>query len=144
MDDTTEPDPTGTATVTRQVDVEVSPDELWQAITDDDERAAWWGGDTSLDLRPGGDGHATDPDGTVRRIRVDEVEPGRRLAYRWWTDDDDGSSVELLVVPRPDGSRLTVTETRPTCSVRPSTSWTGAVHGRLLDLELLVLCRARV
>lgn len=145
MDEPIEPDTTdSTTSVTRDLDVDVSPDELWRAIADDDERAAWWGGDTAVDLQPGGTGHATDPDGTVRRIRVDEVEPGRRLSYRWWTTDDDGSSVELVVVPQPGGSRLTVTETPLTCSARPRTLGTGAVHGRLLDLELLLLCRTRV
>jgi uncharacterized protein YndB with AHSA1/START domain len=145
MDEPTDTDPTdGTTSVTREVDVEASPDELWHAITDDDERAAWWGGDTALDLRPGGTGHATDPDGTVRRIRVDEVEPGRRLTYRWWTTDDDASAVELVVAPQPNGSRLTVIETRPTCSVRPRASSTSSLGGRVLDLELLLLCRTRV
>ena len=80
----------------------------------------------------------------MRRIQVDEVDAGRRLAYRWWTTDDDATSVELVVVPQPNGSRLTVIETRPTCSVRPRTAWTGALHGRLLDLELAILCRTRV
>jgi uncharacterized protein YndB with AHSA1/START domain len=151
MDDLDRPDdPTTDASsdeerVTRQIDVGVDPDELWRTIADDDERAAWWGGDTALDLRPGGEGHATDPDGTVRHIRVDEVEPGHRLSYRWWSTDDDGSSVDLVVVPQPGGSRLTVTETRPTCSVRSLTARAdGAMQGRLLDLELLVLCRVAV
>jgi uncharacterized protein YndB with AHSA1/START domain len=142
MDDPELPDRPDTRaddrSVTRQIDVEVDPDELWRTIVDDEERAAWWGGDTELDLRPGGDGHATDPDGTIRRIRVDEVEPGRRLAYRWWTDDD-ASAVELVVLPRPDGSRLTVTETRAAHGALAPTLERG-----LLELELLVLCRVAV
>ena len=48
---------------------------------------------------PGAAGTVVDHDGTRRHLVVDEVEPGRRLAWRWWTDDDDRrrSRVEITL-----------------------------------------------
>ena len=43
-------------TVTRQVQLEISPDSLWSAITDRDALEAWLGERVDVDLRPGGRG----------------------------------------------------------------------------------------
>ena len=123
------------AEVTRSVDLDVAPEDVWEAIVDDDARSAWLGGETRLDPVPGGEGYATTDDGEHRRVRVDAVEPGRRLSFHWWADDgDDLSVVELVVIPRPGGSTLTVTETMPVMR--------ASVGERLLDLELYFLLRA--
>jgi uncharacterized protein YndB with AHSA1/START domain len=129
-------------TVTRHLETEARPEELWEAVVDDEARSAWWGGETRLDPTPGGGGYATDPDGTLRTIVVDEVHDGdgedgrRRLALRWWPEaGGPTSTVELVVEPRPGGSRLTVTERRaaPTATL---------CAGRLLDLDLVLLLAA--
>jgi uncharacterized protein YndB with AHSA1/START domain len=126
-------------TVTRHLETEVGPDELWETVVDDSQRAIWWGGETRLDPTPGGTGYATDPDGAVRSIVVDDVHEGddsRRLALRWWPEGGGSvSTVELVVEPRPGGSRLIVTERRtiPTATL---------CAGRVLDLELVLLLAA--
>ena len=123
------------ADVTRSVDLDVAPEEVWEAIVDDDARGCWLGGQTQLDPVPGGEGYATTEDGAHRWVRVDEVDPGRRLSFRWWADDDDAMSVvELVVVPRPGGSTLTVTETMPVAR--------ASIGARIVDLELFFLLRA--
>src|SRR5262245_65042320 len=99
--------------VQRTVDLDVSPDELWQAITDPAELATWFAPEAELDAVPGGHGRFVDDDGVVRRALVDEVEPGRRLVLRWWPDGDGPiatSVVTLVVAPLVGGARLVVTE----------------------------------
>ena len=130
------------ATVQRSVEVGASPDEVWELLVDDHERGGWFGGETELEAVPGGNGWFTDPDGTRRSAVVEEVAPGRRLAWTWWPDDESGdrSRVDIDLTPTPNGSRVSVTETPlvPTAQASIATSATGP----LLDLELLVLARS--
>ena len=115
------------AEVTRELEVPVGTDEVWEALVEDDRRAEWFGGDTELDARPGGRGFVTDEDGTRRDVLVHEVEPGRRLSFDWWTEDEVPSHVEFVVVPAESGSRLVVTERPliPSASAHggPAPSW---------------------
>ncbi len=100
-------------TVERQVELDASPDDVWDVICAPE---TWLADEGSLDVRPGGDGVLTD-DGVVRRVVVEIVEDGRRLVYRWWRDDDgDASRVEITVVPGQGPTRLVVRETRLTGS----------------------------
>jgi len=130
--------------VTRSVDLDATVDEVWTALTDDVERSAWLGGDSRIDVRPGGRGQVVEPDGSVRRVEVGDVDPGRRLGWRWSPGTGGATSdVEFVVEPLPRGARLTVTERRVGAhDVHASTAPT--VTGRLLDLELLFLARSRV
>ena len=86
--------------VTRSVDLDASPDEVWQAVADPDERALW------LD----------DPDAVSRRLRVDEAAPGERLVWTWWRpgEEDDASTVSVVLSPLDTGgTRVVVTESLP-------------------------------
>lgn len=99
--------------VERSVELDAPSDEVWSALTEDEALSDWFEADVSLDVVPGGDGRFAHPDGEVRRALVEEVEPGRRLAFRWWTDgDDDGAitSVCFELTPLERGTRLVVTE----------------------------------
>jgi uncharacterized protein YndB with AHSA1/START domain len=125
--------------VTRTVDLDATVDEVWTALTDDQERAAWFGGDGQIDIRPGGVGEVAGPDGSVQRIEVDTVEPGRRLGWRWSPKSGGAASdVEFVLDPLPRGARLTVTERR-VAGTGPQASIAPAVTDRLLDLELWFL-----
>ncbi len=132
--------------VRRDVDVAIEPDEVWELLVDDDERAGWFGGPTELEPVPGGGGTFTDPDGTRRRATVEEVEPGRRLAWRWWPEDgdpDEGASrVAVELTPLPGGTRIAVTEVplAPVARAR----WSRPAGLPLVELEhraLLVAAR---
>jgi uncharacterized protein YndB with AHSA1/START domain len=99
-------------TVERSVDLDAPVDVVWSAITDEDAIADWFGGPASLEPVPGGMGRF-ESDGEVRHARVDDVEPGRRLSWRWWADgDDDGpiTAVTFELTSLPAGTRLVVTE----------------------------------
>jgi len=91
--------------------------EVWAALTTPEQLSTWIGAQVELDVRPGGRGTAYRADGALRRIRVEEVEPPRRLAFRWWPFERDGvrpglgTRVEFTLRERDDGSTdLTVTE----------------------------------
>lgn len=118
--------------VQRDAELDTSPERLWELLVDDDERAGWFGGPTTLEPVPGGAGVFTDPDGTVRYATVEEVDEARRLSWTWWPGDADGppSRVDIDLAPVPGGTRISVTET-PVAHAVP-----------LLELESMVLHRS--
>jgi uncharacterized protein YndB with AHSA1/START domain len=99
-------------TITRDIDLDLSEQELWEMIGDGDSWSQWLTDAADVAVVPGGEGEVVD-DGERRFVHVDDVVPGRRVSYRWWpaTEPDAVSSVELLVVPRSGGSTLRVRET---------------------------------
>jgi uncharacterized protein YndB with AHSA1/START domain len=112
LDMTTTPvDPPASEHLVREVELAAPTDVVWRTLTDPDELASWMGGQVDLDLEPGAAGRVTDDDGTVRQVLVTDVEPGHRLAWHWWSDDGELSSVELVVDPLDDDrSRVRVSE----------------------------------
>ena len=111
--------------ITRTVELDAPADEVWRALTEPERLGDWLGSQVELDVRPGGDGVIVEPDGAVRRAQVDEVEPVRRLALRWWPEDGSGpaSKVELDLEATPAGTRVVVTETLvPSAPVSCATS----------------------
>ena len=107
--------------VERVVDLEAPVAEVWAALTEPRRLSAWVGGEVvSLDVRPGGRGIVARDDGATRRIVVEAVQPERRMALRWWPFEDAGpaaagrgTSVEFVLEPKDDGTRLTVVERPP-------------------------------
>ena len=69
--------------ITREVTVAAPPDVVWDALTDPAELAAWFGADAEVDLRVGGAIRFRWPDGSERRGLVIDLDPPRRLAFRW-------------------------------------------------------------
>jgi uncharacterized protein YndB with AHSA1/START domain len=69
--------------VEREITLPAPPAEVWPAVTRSDEVSAWFGADAELDVRPGGRGVFRWPDGAERHVVVEEVEPARRLSFRW-------------------------------------------------------------
>lgn len=126
----------------RSIEVEAPPAEVWELLVDDEERAGWFGGDTTLTPTPGGDADFTEPDGTRRRGTVEEVDPDRRLSWVWWPDgDEDGASrVRVDLTPTPSGTRISIVEV-PLAPVARASAL-ASVGGPTLDLELRLLVRA--
>lgn len=107
-------------TITRQVDLDTSSDDLWDMVSDPDQMATWLGDSVDVDVRPGGTGTVVD-DGIVRHVQFEEVTESRRLSFTWWESGDRSteSRVEFTIVTIEDGrSRLTITETLPDQSPR--------------------------
>ena len=105
--------------VEREVVVPAAVGEVWPAVTRGEEMSAWFGADVELDARPGGRGTMRWADGTERHVLVEDVEPERRLAFRWlpFQRTAEGnvqvvpsSRVEITLSPAPGGTRVRVVE----------------------------------
>jgi uncharacterized protein YndB with AHSA1/START domain len=96
----------------RRLVVPVPPDRLWEALTEPDAVAGWFGARVEWDLRPGAQARFFPDEGPDRVGRVESVRPGRRLVFRWWPEGeaDKASEVAYRLDPDGEGTRLTVTE----------------------------------
>ena len=96
------------ARVERSIHVDAPIDEVWSTIVEPDELSEWLGVEVALDrpIGPGAAGEVVEADGSVRHLLVTGHEPGRRLAWHWWREGDDLSSVEITA--RPDGDATVV------------------------------------
>jgi len=79
----------------REIEIEASPEDVWEALATDEGREAWL---------------EDDPE---RTIRVESQEPPHRLVWWWWTEEQPATRVELLVVAAPAGARVVVVESDP-------------------------------
>ena len=101
-----------------------------------------------LDPTPGAAGRVVDHDGAERRLVVDAVEPGRRLAWHWWSDDAPDAEQPGGDQPRPHGREGTavrvVEELRGRHAGAREARAGEAWSHRLLHLEALLLVAAAV
>ena len=98
--------------VERRVVLPLAPEGVWPTLAEPAHLGAWLGGEVDLEVRPGGTGSVRVAGGEVRRVLVDEVDPPRRLAFRWRAMVPGALStrVELTLTAVPGGSRLDVVE----------------------------------
>ncbi len=133
--------------IERQVTLPTDLEGAWALLTRPDDVAAWLGAEVVLPPAPGAVGSVVDHDGTVRHLVVEEVEPGRRLAWRWWRDGDDAdraSHVEITLAPAQHGTSVRVVEALPTAAPTAQARAGEAWSHRLLHLEALLLVAAAV
>jgi uncharacterized protein YndB with AHSA1/START domain len=116
-------------TVQREIDVPMTADEVWHLVADGDGWTEWLVDEADVTVAPGAGGTVVE-DGERRDVRIDDVVPGERVAWTWWPTErpDLPSSVELVVVGRPLGSVVRITEVRATAPAR----WSA--RARLLGL----------
>ena len=101
--------------VTREILLEASRDEVWEAITRPERLATWFGGEIDLDPVPRGRVEHRAPDGSRRSGRVVSVDRPLRLVL-WWTETGDdqslatGTRIEFVLLADERGTLLTVTE----------------------------------
>jgi uncharacterized protein YndB with AHSA1/START domain len=80
--------------VRREVDIEASPEEVWEALVTEQGRERW------LD----------EPD---RDVHIEVLDAPHRLVWWWAGEDEPATRVEFLVVAAPAGTRVVVTESEP-------------------------------
>ena len=127
--------------VTRSVDLDAAPAEVWDALTEAALLREWLADEVELEVEPGGEIVCRYADGEERRGEVELVEEAERLAWSWWREGGEGPSrVELVLDAVADGTRLTVIETAPLRADGPLlvASW-GRALVRLRDSLRLVL-----
>ena len=103
--------PANAERVTRSVDLDADPAEVWDALTDEGRLAEWLADEVELEAAPGGEIVCRYADGEERRGEVELVEEAERLAWSWWREGFAPSRVELVLDAVADGTRLTVIET---------------------------------
>ena len=87
--------------ISRQVDIEAAPDEVWEALATEEGRDRW------LEPDPG------------REVYVESANaPGESdahggMVWWWWHGDEPARRVDLTVIAIPTGTRVVVTETAP-------------------------------
>ena len=96
--------------VERDTLVEASPEEVWEALTDEDRLEEWLAPDVELDPTEGGEIAVRDGD-EERAGTVETVEENERFAFTWSRPGEGESFVEFTIEALPGGSRVTVVET---------------------------------
>src|SRR5215208_4444015 len=115
--------------VERETMIEASPEEVWEALTDEDRLEEWMAPEVELDPTEGGEISVRDGD-DHRTGTVETVEEQERFAFTWSRPGEGESFVEFTIEALPGGSRVTVIET-PTDSAGTNTAAgpTGLVFG---------------
>jgi uncharacterized protein YndB with AHSA1/START domain len=106
--------------VERDTLVEASPEEVWEALTDEDRLEEWLAPDVELDPTEGGEIAVRDGE-DERAGTVETVEEHERFAFTWSRPGEGESFVEFTIEALPGGSRVTVVET-PTSSAATNTA----------------------
>lgn len=86
---------TGPERVRREVEIEASPEEVWESLATEEGRDRWL---------------EDDPE---REIHVEVADEPSRLVWWWWSGEEPATRVEILVVAAPAGSRVVVVESAP-------------------------------
>lgn len=78
--------------VQREIEIEATPEEVWEALATEEAREEWIG------------------DEAERTVHVERADPPHRIVWWWWREDEPTTRVEVLVVAAPAGARVVVTE----------------------------------
>jgi uncharacterized protein YndB with AHSA1/START domain len=113
--------------VTRRIELDLSSDALWSAISDPEMLEQWLGDRVDLELVSGATGVIVD-DGVARQVVIDHVEVGRGWSFRWSVDGEPESHVTIAI----GESHVTITE-------RLSAEASAAGHGFRWDVCTLLL-----
>src|SRR5438270_133033 len=109
---------TETTSVVREIEIDASPETVWQFLVDPEKAARWMGQAATLDPRPGGVYHVEVIPGHTASGEFVELDPPRRLVQTWgWEPGEDGprsvppgsSTLEVELTAARDGTRLRVT-----------------------------------
>jgi uncharacterized protein YndB with AHSA1/START domain len=106
-------EPVDAERVTRSVELDAAPAEVWDALTEDALLGEWLADEVELEAEPGGEIVCRYADGEERRGEVELVEEAERLAWSWRRDGAATSRVELVLDAVADRTRLTIVETAP-------------------------------
>jgi len=80
--------------VRREVEIEASPEQVWEALVTKEGREAW----------------LQEPD---REVYVEVVQAPSRLVWWWGGEHEPFTRVEFEIVAAPPGARVVVTESEP-------------------------------
>ena len=110
--------------VEKEIVLPATREDVWEALTEPERLEDWFANDVELDLRPGGGARFRWSNGEERHATVTDVDPERRLAFRW--EDEEEGEVEFTLADDDGGTRLTVVESSP--------AWSTALEVQALAL----------
>jgi uncharacterized protein YndB with AHSA1/START domain len=116
--------------VERETLVEATPEEVWEALTDEDRLEEWMAPEVELDPVEGGEIAVRDGE-SERAGTVETVEEHERFAFTWSRPGEGDSFVEFTIEALPGGSRVTVVET----PIGPTAVAAGGWGSRLARLR---------
>jgi uncharacterized protein YndB with AHSA1/START domain len=108
--------------VERETLVEASPEEVWEALTEEDRLEEWLAPEVELDPVEGGE----------------MIEEQQRFAFTWSRPAEGESFVEFTIEALPGGTRVTVIETPIGPTAMAFAGW-GARLARLRHISRLTL-----
>jgi uncharacterized protein YndB with AHSA1/START domain len=101
--------------VERELELDASVQEVWDAVTGD----GWLAAEVTLELRPGGDASFRSGQ-TAKSGWIEEATPppagdegSANLVFWWATEDEPATRVEVTISPGERATRLRVVESRP-------------------------------
>jgi uncharacterized protein YndB with AHSA1/START domain len=123
--------------VERETLIEASPEEVWEALTEEDRLEEWLAPEVDLDPVEGGEIAVRDGDGE-RAGTVETIEERERFAFTWSRPGEGESFVEFTIEALPGGTRVTVIETPIGPTAMAFAGW-GARLARLRHISRLTL-----
>jgi uncharacterized protein YndB with AHSA1/START domain len=108
--------------VERETLVEASPEEVWEALTDEDRLEEWMAPEVELDPVEGGEIAVRDGD-DQRTGTVETLEEAERFAFTWSRLAEEPSFVEFTIEAIPGGTRVIVVETQIGPTAMASAGW---------------------
>jgi uncharacterized protein YndB with AHSA1/START domain len=87
--------PTERRDVRREVEIDASPEEVYEALITEEGRERW----------------LQEPE---REIHIESAEPPNRLVWWWAGEEQPATRVAFQIVALPRGTRVVVTESSPT------------------------------
>jgi uncharacterized protein YndB with AHSA1/START domain len=87
--------PTEGRDVRREVEIDASPEEVYEALITEEGRERW----------------LQEPE---REIHIESAEPPNRLVWWWAGEEQPATRVAFRIVALPRGTRVVVTESSPT------------------------------
>jgi uncharacterized protein YndB with AHSA1/START domain len=107
--------------VRRETVLDAPRDAVWARIASPEGLASWLADEVALDeVAPGASGTVVE-DGVARRVTIDEVEDGRRVALSWCADGGEPSLVELTLDDDADARTRMVVVELPLATLRVAT-----------------------
>jgi uncharacterized protein YndB with AHSA1/START domain len=124
--------------VERERTFEATPEEVWEAITDERLLSEWLADEAEVDPELGGEVRFRIGE-EERTGSIERVEEGRRLAFTWSRDGEGPSQVEFTLEPAVSGTRLVVVERALKGPLASGTGhrWQGALEELAHALELV-------
>jgi uncharacterized protein YndB with AHSA1/START domain len=80
--------------VRREVDVDASPEEVFEALVTAEGRERWLGE-------------------SDREVHIESADPPNRLVWWWASEDQPATRVDFRILALPRGARVVVTESTP-------------------------------